>query len=603
MPADQIWVLTTLTAALVLLVTERLPAGITGLLSIAAVALGEAFLPEPLIASRQPFIGLIDKAVVAVGAMFVIAAGVQRTGAVGLATDLMTRGKALGTLRHYYATLVVVMVASAFMNNTPLVLIFMPVVLGIARRIGEAPSRMLIPLSFISIMGGMCTLVGTSTNIIVASSVQSASHGAVDLGMFDFLPLGAILAVAGTAYLVLARKKLLPERPTMELGPSSGLAAEYMTQVVVGEGSRLEGTTISEAFAKLGGEAGLRVLQLIRDDVIHPALPDSRLRAGDVLLVKGDPATLVRVQRPGDSGVGALEPEGGEIERGRRVALTLGEIIVPPGSRWVDRRVRDVRFGERFNVSVFAVQRHGTHLREKVEDLRLRPGDVLLVQGEVAALRALKRSDNFLVIEGVEKGVPHTDRAPVALVGLAVFMALAGVWPAQVHMIALGVALFLVVGRCLTAAEAYASLNWDVLFLLGGMLVLGRAFDECGLAARAAELVVGICGSYGELATVGGIFIFTTLITQILSNNAAAAIMTPLAYQTGTNFPGAESALPFVMAVAFGASCCFLTPVGYKTNLLVYGPGGYRFVDFLRFGLPLTILFCILATLLLPLVY
>jgi di/tricarboxylate transporter len=337
--------------------------------------------------------------------------------------------------------------------------------------------------------------------------------------------------------------------------------------------------------------------------VVHPALPDTAIAVGDVLRIKGDPASLVRVNRAADSGLLAEEQEKPELESGRRVAVTLCEIIVPPSCRWLDRRVRDVQFGRRFDVSVHGVQRHGTHLRERVAELRLKAGDVLLVQGTREAVRALKSSDNFIVVEGVDKTIPHTRRAPMALGAVLLFMGAAMIWPASVHAIALGAALLMVLGRCLTAAEAYAAMNWDVLFLLGGMLALGRAFDQTGLAEQTAHFVVSACGDYGVTAAVGGIFVFTTLITQVLSNNAAAAIMTPLAYQTGSTFPGTDGPLPFVMAVAFGASCCFLTPMGYQTNLLVYGPGGYRFVDFLRFGLPLSIVFSILATVLLPIIY
>ncbi|MEE9393653.1 MAG: SLC13 family permease [Planctomycetota bacterium] len=604
MDAAQLWVLAVLVGTIVLLVWELVPAGITGLLTIAAILLGNAVLSEPILAGQEPFLGFIDRAVIAVASMFVISLGVQRTGAVGIITDVLFTGRGLSTQRHYWAVLLIVMVASAFLNNTPLVLIFMPLVLGMADPLKEAPSKLLIPLSFVSILGGMCTLIGTSTNLIVASSLASSSKGQVTLGMFDFLPMGAIFAVVGSVYLFSFGKRLLPERPSLGLGTGSGIAAEYMTEVEIQKGSKSIGKSIAEAFPR-GEKKSLRVLQLIRNDVIHSALPDKVIEPGDVLLIKGDPASLVKFHRPGQTGIVSVQDVSGDesTDAGKTISVTLAEIVVTPGSRWVDRQVGEVRFRERYNVSVFAVQRHGTHLREKVEELRLKTGDILLVQGSLDNIRGLKASENFLVVEGVGRNIPHTQRAPVAIAALFVFMALAISLPGQVHIAALVAALLMVLGRCATAAEAYSSMDWDVLFLLGGTLALGRAFAQTGLAGLTAERLVDTCGPLGIAATVGGIYVFTALMTQVLSNNAAAAIMTPLAYQTGIEFPGADTPIPFVMAVAFGASCCFLTPIGYNTNLLVYGPGGYKFTDFLKIGAPLTLIFCVLAAIFLPWIY
>ncbi len=603
MTPEQYWVLSVLFGTLVLLVAEILPPGITGLTSIGFLVLGNFLVGEGVAPHNEAFVGLINPAVIAVAAMFVISAGITRTGAVGLMVNrFMPEG--VESKRHYIILLLFVLVGSAFMNNTPLVLIFMPVMLGLATRLGKAPSKMLIPLSFVSIMGGMCTKIGTSTNIVVASAVEPP----LEMKTFDFMPMGIILAVVGVAFIVFLGDKLLPARASLGLG--SNMQAEYMTEMEIVANSKFVGKKICEFIPTQG--KSVRVLQHIRNDVIHAADPNIELRAGDLLLIKGDPATIIQLHRSGETGVMRtvnLSVEEDSIHT-RRVAMSLVEVIVKPGSRWVGRRVQDVGFRERYGVGIFAVQRHGSHLREKVEDLSLKPGDILLVQGPVQNLENLKVSDAFFVVEGVAARIPHTFKAPVAIFGILIFLGLAMAMPSHVHVAALAAALVMVIGRCVTANEAYASLDWDVLFLLGGTMSLGAAFDRTGLASLIAEHLVSFTSPYGERAAICGIFCFTALITQVLSNNAAAAVMTPLAYAAGMQFALAkdvgaspEAAMPFVMAVAFGASCCFLTPIGYGTNLIVYGPGGYRFKDFLKLGLPLTLIFSILATALLPIIY
>ncbi len=601
MTIAEIWVLSTVVLTLTFLVMEWLPAGIVGVLSMGVLILGHETVGGLLPGANDVLSALTQKAVIAVAAMFVLSAGVSRTGAVGLIANRLVTDDAHGARRVMTAIFGIVLVASAFMNNTPIVLIFMPVVLGLGSRLKKAPSKLLIPLSFISIMGGMCTLVGTSTNLVVASSVSESSEGAMTLGLFDFARMGLILAFAGVVYLRLFASKLLPDRPSLGLATEQGVATEYMTELQIKHGSRLVGKTVGDGLRRVHN---VRVLQLIRNDIIRPALPSEVLRSGDRLLVKGDPAAIMGFHRGHDTGVmPAITPEQLAAPTApKSVALTLAEVVLTPASQWIGLRTRDIHFHDRYRVSIFAVQRHGSHLREKVEDLKLRSGDILLVQGTPGDLATIRSSDNLLVIEGVQSGIPLTRRAPVAVMGLLIFLVLAMIDPAAVHIAALTAALLVVVGGALTAREAYASMDWDVLFLLGGTLALGSAVASCGLAERMATSIVDNCGGSGEALTIAIIFLFTALLTQILSNIAAAAIMTPLAYATGIEM-GQTSPMALVMAVAFGASCCFLTPVGYQTNLLVYGPGGYRFTDFLRIGLPLTLMFSVLATWLLPLLY
>ena len=273
----------------------------------------------------------------------------------------------------------------------------------------------------------------------------------------------------------------------------------------------------------------------------------------------------------------------------RGIGLTLFEVVVAPGSPWVGQRVGRLRLHDDFDASVFAVQRHGAHLRQQLDRLILQPGDVLLVQGSEASMRRLREAAGVLVVEGVDQVAREPERAPRAALALAVFVVMAMTGLASIEVAALLAALLAVLSGCISVRRAYDAIGWDVLFVIAGTLALGVACVKTGLAETAATTVVQIVAPYGTRAVLAVILVFAALMTQVVSNNATAAVMTPIAFELGRAV-GADP-LPFVMAVAFGANCSFLTPVSYNTNLIVYGPGGYRFGDFLRLGLPLTIVF------------
>lgn len=596
MPLDQ-WLLIIITVgALALLVTERISPGITGLLIIAALSLTN------LLGLSLSFGVLASPAVVALACMFVISAGVVRAGAVDRLAQLATAHSRSKPGRAYFAIILAAVVCSAFMNNTPLVLILVPLVLGISKPMGEAPSKLLIPISYASIMGGTCTLIGTSTNLVAAAALFEVSGGTETLGMFDFAPVGVVLAVIGTAVMLLTRRRLLPERASLELLTSDGATMEYMTQVELPEASTWEGRTIADLVRAVSPDDGLRVMQLIRDDIIQSAAPTETLRSGDVLLVKGDPAHIIDLH-----GVTARETsEHAAVgdSRPRDMGLTLFEVVVTPQSEWIGRRLPSLRLRHRHGASVYAVQRDGgAHLRQALDQLRLRAGDVLLVQGDLQTIRNLRASRNVLVVEGVDRIVPRRQRAWLAVLALGLFVLFAVTGLLEVHLAALISALVIVLGRCLSTREAYAAMGWDVLFLVAGTLALGLAFETTGLAADSAEWIGGLLPGIGPHGMVALVFTTSALLTQVLSNNATAALLTPLAYQLGGTLPGVESPMQLVMAVVFGASCCFLTPMAYQTNLLVYGPGGYRFNDFMRAGAPLVVVYLIVCSVLIPLVY
>lgn len=592
MEANAIITLVVLACMVVLLITEWVPPGVTGLLTIAALAASH------VLDSRDAFSGLRNPAVITVGCMYVLSAAVARTGAAAQLADRIAKTRTGGNpLNAYLGILAVTMLLSGFVNNTPLVVIFLPLVLGLAHRMGEAPSRLLIPLSFVSILGGACTLIGTSTNLVVAASLYEVSQGKLELGMFDFAPLGVILAVTGGALIVIFRKRLLPIRSSLELPTQKGLAVEYMTELEIHGDSPLLGIDLKEVGSKTLLGQGINILEVVRGEVIRIPRPEVRLEEGDLLLVKGSPEAILQLRLAEEERRGKEGPESV-----RNVALTLFEVVVTPESDWIGQKISTIEMRDRFDASIFAIQRHGSHLREELGNLRLLAGDVLLIQGSDESLRKLRSSRGVLVVEGVDQISPDTRRAPMAIFALGLFVTLAVSRVIPVEVAALVAALSVVLTRTLSPSQAYASIGWDVLFLVAGTLALGKAFEDTGLAERTALAVIDAAAPFGLHAVLGALLFFTAMMTQVLSNNATAAIMTPVAYELGTAFEGATPIL-FVMAVAFGANCSFLTPISFKTNLIVYGPGGYRFRDFLRPGIPLTALYLVIAALLLPVLY
>lgn len=577
-----------LALAVLALLREWLPIGLVAVLAPLSLVLMKVIAPETM------WQGLSHPAVVAVGGMFVVSAAVSRTGAVTFLGDGLSRLAESGRRRIVGAMMVVVAVMSAFVNNTTVVLVCLPVVLAMCERMDHPPSRYLIPLSFASIFGGMMTLVGTSTNLVVAEVGRKADQS-FGPGMWDFFPVGVMFVVVGIAYMITVGLKLMPDRVALSMTLSRGIPTEYVTEAEILEGSALVGRTLGEVAEKYQ----LRVLQLVRNDVIEVPAKDIRLDHGDVLLVKGGASQIIDLS----TGAGtALLPGVDEADmRARRVGMTLAEVIVPPSSRWIDRRVDEIGFRTRYGLSVIAVQRHGHHVRQKVGELRVEPADMLLVQGSVESLRNLRASENLILVEGVQEHVKVRTKAPLALAILFGFVALISSGVTDIATGAVAAASAMVLSRCITLQQAFAAPDWNVLFLLAGFLGMGVAMQEVELAGDAAHGLITLLDGMPPWVVIGVIYLFVAFVSDVLSNQATAALMVPIVVETAKLFEWRSE--PFLMAVAFAASAAFLTPVGYQTNLLVYAPGGYRFRDFIVVGLPLRVIFAIIAAAAIPWVY
>ncbi|MFH0947318.1 MAG: SLC13 family permease [Planctomycetota bacterium] len=583
-----------LASTVVFLIRETLPIGLVALLAPLVLVL------TGVLEDHEMWKGLSNPAVVAVGAMMVVSEAVSRTGALGFLGDGLARLEKHGQRFVLLALAATVALMSAFTNNTTVVLVFLPVVLSMCKKQGLAPSRFLIPLSFASILGGMTTLVGTSTNVVVAEVgrrevLNAYGEDLFNPGMWDFLPLGAIFMLAGIAYLVILGPRLLPDRVVLSMSLSSGVPTQYFTEADVPDGSPLVGQPLADVTRKFG----VRVIELIRREVIEIPRPETLLEAGDTLLLTGSPGQIIDFSdRAGASLLPGMEPSDLKT---RGVELTLAEVIVPPRSQWIHRRIKEIGFRSRFDVDVIAVQRHGHHVRTQVGDLRVQPADMLLVQGTPESLRKIRQEDSLILLEGVSGQIQNRRKAPIALGVLALFVGLVAILRIDLAVAAVVAAAVMVLLRAVTLQQAYQSFDWNVLFMLAGFLGLGTALEKTGLARDTATAMITLLADAPLWMVFGTTYLLAAFLSDIITNAAVAALMVPVMVQASRLLD--MSPVPFLMTVAFAASAAFLTPMGYQTNLLVYGPGGYRVSDFVKIGLPLRLGFAVIAAFLVPVFY
>lgn len=571
-----------LAVMIAMLLWERVQAGLVGLGAAAAlVALGVT--PISTVVGNFTHDG-----VASVAGLFIVAAGISRTGALdGLVDWIGRRGFTGGRL--LLAVIVPAALFSTILPNTAVVLIFLPLVLAACDRLDVSPSRLLIPLSYASILGGIVTLVGTSTNVVAVAEARAAVQrtfgpGAhLDIGMFTFSPVGVCLAVLGLAYVTWGAPRMLPDRLAMSVPLPDEAATERVTELCVDVQSPWLGRRLGEAFR--GGAGAPRILQLVRRGVAMPPAADLRMEIGDRLLVRGEPEA-VRDE------FGGLTADGA-----RTLDVTLIEGLVGPVSPWAGHRIDTLPLTEA-GVAILAVQRGGKHLRENLGYMVLIPGDTLLLQGSVQALRRLRGGEEVVLVGATPRPASVRSKAPIALLTTLAFVITAAVTE-RVAEPALAAAVLLVLTRCITVQETIAALDWNVLLLLAGALSMGSALQSSGLAFRVAEGVSSLASGQPLWLTVGILYGGTLVLTELLSNGVAAALMVPVAVEAAKAMSYRPE--PLVIAVCFAASAGFALPIGYQTHLFVYGSGGYRMRDFVRFGVPLDILMWIAATILIPL--
>jgi len=590
MTFEIVFVLVLLAAALVLFVKEYFPPD--GVAIGCAVALVVAGILTP----KEAFNAFGNEALITVAALFVVAAGLIRTGAVDfLGRKILTFAKGSHT-KTLIALMLTAAACSAFINNTPIVVVFLPIALTLAAGTGTPASKLLMPLSFATIAGGMCTIIGTSTNVLVSAALPKFEMEALPL--FAPLPLALIGLAMTVVYMATIGRRLLPARTGVVTATSGGAIVDYVTELEATPDSPLLGLPIAD-LVRVGKERGLTLVQVIRDEYIYdPSAQDLKFEAGDVLVAQGDAAALHGLLRV-DGLTIASELAHPEFKvRGKEV--TLAELLIRPPSTAIGERVRDLNLYARHGVAVIAVQRHGLHIREKVADLRLKVGDILLVMAEPSALTGLHQARNFLLIEGAHEQVKLPHKAGIAIAIALGIIAVAALEVPQLPISILSVigAMAMVTFGGLSTRDAYRALDLPVLVLIAGTICLGVAMEKSGAAAWIAGGLVDAAAPLGGIGLLSIIYLITNVLTALISNNGSALLMLPIAIATAD--AGGMSRVPFVLAIMFAASIDYSTPIGYQVNTIIYGPGGYRFSDFVKVGGPLNLLWWILASVMIP---
>lgn len=582
-----------LAVVIALYVTSWLPIALTSILiPPALVFLG---LLEP----SQALSGFSSSAVITIACMYVLSAGLQRTGVLEVVTFQLAHHSKGSVKRFMLLLFLVVPLASAFMNNTPVVVMMVPVVMAIGRDLNVKPSKLMIPLSYMAILGGACTLIGTSTNILVDEFYRKAMPESGGFSMFEFFPLGFVFVLAGIAFIYFIGWHILPERSSLSGMMPRGRTAKFVTEVVVDEGSNLQGKRVGSIFHK---DSTVRLLEVVHDEevVLAPGAADMTLEKGDSLLVEGASKAITEFLHGSGAALSSVVQDEDRVPTSS-VEVQIGEAVVVPKSPFVGRRVADLALNRLYNVKVMAVQRRGRHHRYRIRNMHLRPGDVMLLQAGRQGFDALKNTEAVLIVENLEDAIVHKGRAFPALAIMAAVILLAVFTPLPIALLAMAGAGMMLLTGCLRPDQAFRSLDGSVLLLLAGAIPLGVAMQETGMAEKIVSAALALTGPEQPLLKLSLFYIITTVISQALSNNATAVLMAPLAITTAAAI-GVDPK-PFLMAIAFGASASFMSPIGYQTNAIVLGPGGYTFKDYLKIGAPLTMILWVLATLLIPVIW
>ncbi|MEM7574449.1 MAG: SLC13 family permease [Bacteroidota bacterium] len=583
--------------AVILFVTEWLTVDVVAMLIIVGLVGGG------VISIEEGLAGFSNPATLTVAFMFVLSAALLKTGALQLLAQRMAPRFRTQPLYATLLMMLLVAISSAFINNTPVVAVFIPIVGQIAATSGVKASRLLIPLSFASILGGMCTLIGTSTNLLVSGIAQN--HGLPGFSMFTLAPIALPLLVCGLIYIVYLGYKLLPDREQQDLTDKFALH-DYLAEFVLLESDAFSGRRIMDS--PLVRELDMDIIEVRRDKNTFSLPPgDFRLQTNDTLKVRCDRQKMKALKdyirlldQRGDKGVTVM---GTGLQRN---ASTLVEMVITPNSSFVGRTLRQVDFRRSFRAVPLAIRQREATLHSHLYQLPLTAGDVILAEVKSHYLAELKRIEQqqdspFILLSS--DTLPDFKRSRFLFVSLViisvVFCTTAGL--TDIVMAALAGVCALVIGRTMSMTEVYEAINWRIVFLLAGALSLGTAMSNSGLDGNIARLLSGSLHQAGPFVLVGGLYLLTNILTELMSNNATAALLAPVAiavaHQTGLD------PMPLLVTVAIAASASFISPVGYQTNAMVYSAGQYKFKDFTRVGLLLSLICLLLTTLLVPLFF
>ncbi len=540
-----------------------------------------------LVSPAEALAGFSNEATVTVAAMFALSLGIERSGA------LEPLGRLLSRIRQPWLLTLALMLAiapmGAFVKNIALVATFLPLALRVCAKTHTSPARVLMPMAYAAQMGGVCTLIGTSSNLLADSIART--HGLPPFGVFEFTRMGALLAVAGIVYLMLIGRWLLPRHVEAQ-PPEEVEIGKYVTELQVMADSPLIGQSIADA--SLGESYGVYPLELLRGDKRMWSPRSQKLLADDVLLVRGEWEKIEDFRK-------RAKLENASEQRyveDSKIPRVLAEMMVAPASQIEGRTLGELDFKWRYNATSLGIHRRGHILREKLKDTRLEVGDVLLMLVEEDVMPKLRSDDRLIVLSEREDDRRPSRKAIIAVAIMVGVVVVSGLHLLPIPVAALAGAIMMAITRCFGRKDLYESIDWKIIILLAAILPLGSAIENSGLSTTLVHAGMGLVGDHGPLAALLMVYLMTALLTELMGHNPSVVLMVGIAISVA--HAANANPQPFVVAVAFAAATSFATPVGYPTNTMVYYAGGYRFTDFMKIGIPLIALFCVLSMYLIP---
>ena len=586
-----IWGVTAILAAAVLLLA-------TQVISVDRTAIGimVALTVSGILTPEEATAGFSNPAVITVAGLYILSQGMIRTGVVGaVAQKLMavSRGKRRVAI---LITLLVVGVSSAFINNALVVVLFIPIVFSLSCEYSFSPSKILLPMSYISILAGTCTLIGTSTNIIISD--LSARHGYGFITMFELAALGVPNAVVGGTFIIFAARYLMPTRAAPVCETRDRDSQRYLAEVVL----RAESPFVGQAAAAALEEdyPSIQPIEIVRQGrMVDPTGPSAELQSDDLLFIKGSASDLISLLKKKGTELPHVDPET-DFDPDEEDLIV--ELIVPPQSELLRQPLMSTDLQGDPAVQIIAMKRLGLHYHEKkLRNARLREGDILLVRSPREKLKRLRGEKDLIILEDVHHQIVLKDKAPLAVTIFAGMVLAASTGLADILVCAVTGVLLMALLGCIELRHAYGALQPEVLLVIVGTIALATAMEKTGASRLYAEAFLGLFQGLGPRYVLCGILLLTSVSSQLMSNNATAVLLIPIAISMAEAL--GVSARPLIIAVCFGASACFATPIGYKTNLMVFGPGRYRFSDYFKLGIPLNILVIVSGSLFIPYIW